>query len=164
MASLTLVSTLPAYGDLGKRNKKDKNSNATTEDPHGLNLAYPKAYLDAPSDRIPCLTHRSYLQAKADAIHQRFGITPASALMKQVRAIHRYQVSPAQFHAIRDAGYPILIVAGAMDILVAMERTIELYKGLASDHTQRKGFEKGGHALFQQYGIALARFTIDHQV
>ncbi|KAI9992782.1 hypothetical protein PInf_014650 [Phytophthora infestans] len=72
-------------------------------------------------------------------------------LVNQVLAIRTHWVSDERLAAINDAGFPILLVGCAMDILIPPRETQTLRGFLKGDHVRTLFFKHGGHGVVLQY-------------
>ncbi|EGZ22569.1 hypothetical protein PHYSODRAFT_492402 [Phytophthora sojae] len=77
-------------------------------------------------------------------------------MINQVLAIRTHWVSDERLSAINDAGFPILLVGGAMDILIPPCEMQTLRQHLNGGHVKTLFFEEGGHGVFFQYPEEIA--------
>ncbi|KAG7377932.1 hypothetical protein PHYPSEUDO_010769 [Phytophthora pseudosyringae] len=72
-------------------------------------------------------------------------------LVNQLLAIRTHWVSDERLVVINDAGFPILLIGSAMDILIPPRETRTLREFFKGDHVQTLFFEQGGHGVVLQY-------------
>ncbi|KAE8900979.1 hypothetical protein PF005_g7325 [Phytophthora fragariae] len=158
--SLTLmVTTIGKYVEDPRSKGPMKESMDATE-PEAiakaqLKLLYSDVYLDQPmafGDKTRRHVMHEYLE-----FHAKTRVKPlVRGMVNQVLAIRTHWISDERLAAINDAGFPILLVGGAMDILIPPREMQTLRQHLKGDHVQTLFFEQGGHGIFIQYPAEIA--------
>ena len=62
-------------------------------------------------------------------------------------AVATHHVSPARLTAVRDVGFPILLLTGSQDQLIHDDNMKGLYAQLKSDHIQIHIYDDAGHGV-----------------
>ncbi|KAG7397217.1 hypothetical protein PHYBOEH_001095 [Phytophthora boehmeriae] len=153
--SLTLMVTTRGKYIEDPRSKEPMSKSMNAKVPEDvaqsqLELLFNDVYLDQPmafGDKtrrevmLEYLTHHAKVRVKP-----RF-----HGLVNQVLAIRTHWISDERLASINDAGFPILLVGGAMDILIPPREMQTLHEHLKGDHVQTLFFEQGGHGICLQY-------------
>ncbi|KAG3027476.1 hypothetical protein PC121_g4826 [Phytophthora cactorum] len=158
--SLTLMVTTRGKYTADPRSKAPMKASLDAKKPEDiakaqLKLLFSDDYLDQPMD-FGDNTKREviykYLEDQATA-----RVKPSRlGLINQVLALRSHWVSDERLVAINDAGFPILLVGSAMDILIPPRETQTLREFFKGDHVQTLFFEQGAHGVFLQYPEEIA--------
>ncbi|KAE9047483.1 hypothetical protein PR003_g1076 [Phytophthora rubi] len=158
--SLTLMVTTRGKYVEDPRSKGPMKESMDATEPEAiakaqLKLLYSDVYLDQPmafGDKTRRHVMHEYLE-----FHAKTRVKPlVRGMVNQVLAIRTHWISDERLAAINDAGFPILLVGGAMDILIPPREMQTLRQHLKGDHVQTLFFEQGGHGIFIQYPAEIA--------
>eukprot|EP00644_Phytophthora_capsici_P003912 jgi/Phyca11/564599/estExt2_Genewise1.C_PHYCAscaffold_150346 len=158
--SLTLVVTTRGKFDDDPRSKVPMKESLNAKEPKDianaqLKLLFSDVYLDQPM-AFGDVTRRevmyTYLEDRAKT-----RVKPSYVgLINQLLAVRTHWISDERLAAINDAGFPILLVGSAMDILIPPCETMTLREYLKGDHVDTLFFEQGGHGVILQYPEEIA--------
>ncbi|RLN36587.1 hypothetical protein BBI17_009691, partial [Phytophthora kernoviae] len=158
--SLTLMVTTRGKYTEDPRSKEPMRGNLNAKEPEDvaksqLELLFSPVYLSQPmafGDKtrrevmLEYLTDRAKVRVKPHFL----------GMANQFLAIRTHWISDERLVAINDAGFPILLVGGAMDILIPPREMQTLHEYLRGDHVQTLFFEQGGHGVIMQYPEEIA--------
>ncbi|KAE9342515.1 hypothetical protein PF008_g10117 [Phytophthora fragariae] len=158
--SLTLMVTTRGKHVEDPRSKGPMKESMNATEPEAvanaqLKLLYSDEYLDQPmsfGDKARRQVVFEYLEKRANA-----RVKPSFlGMVNQFLAVRTHWISDEWLAAINDAGFPILLVGGAMDILIPLREMQILRQHLMGDHVQTLFFEQGGHGIILQYPEEIA--------
>ncbi|EGZ22562.1 hypothetical protein PHYSODRAFT_330328 [Phytophthora sojae] len=158
--SLTLIVTTRGRFVEDPRSKGPMKETMDATDPDAvakaqLKLLYSDVYLDQPmsfGDQTRRQVVFEYLEKRAKA-----RVKPGLlGTINQFLAVRTHWISDERLAAIIDAGFPILLVGGAMDILIPPREMQALRQHLKGDHVETLFFEQGGHGIILQYPEEIA--------
>ncbi|KAG6586827.1 Serine protease [Phytophthora cinnamomi] len=153
--SLTLMVTTRGKFEEDPRSKGPMKESLNATEPAAiaeaqLKLLFSDVYLDQPmsfGDKTRRDVVFQYLEMRAKA-----RVKPSYVgVINQLLAVRTHWVSDERLAAINDAGFPILLVGSAMDILIPPREMQTLREHCKGDHVQTLFFEQGGHGIILQY-------------
>ncbi|KAE8900978.1 hypothetical protein PF005_g7324 [Phytophthora fragariae] len=158
--SLTLMVTTRGKYVEDPRSKDPMKENIDATEPEAiakaqLKLLYSDVYLDQPISIGDATRREVMYQFLEDRANVREKLSYLG-MINQFLAIRTHWISDERLLAINDAGFPILLVGGAMDILIPPREMLTLRQHLKGDHVQTLFFEQGGHGVFFQYPEEIA--------
>lgn len=120
-----------------------------------LKLLFSDVFLDQPmafGDKPRREVMREYLTDRA-----RTRVKPSFiGMVNQFLAVRTHWVSDERLAAINTAGFPILLVGSALDILIPPREMQTLREHLKGEHVKTLFFEHGGHGVCMQYPEEIA--------
>ncbi|GMF26558.1 unnamed protein product [Phytophthora lilii] len=158
--SLTLMVTTRGKFVDDPRSKEPMKESLNAKDPvdianSQLKLLFSDVYLDqamAFGDKKRRDVMYEYLEDRAKVrVKPRF-----HGMINQLLAVRTHWISDERLAAINDAGFPILLIGSAMDILIPPREMQTLREHLKGDHVQTLFFEHGGHGVIIQYPEEIA--------
>ncbi|OWY99470.1 Serine protease [Phytophthora megakarya] len=160
MKSLSLMVTTRGKYVEDPRSKAPMKESLDAKDPVDianaqLKLLYSDVYLDQPmafGDKTRRQVMYEYHENKAKERVK----PPFRGLINQLLAVRTHWVSDERLAAINEAGFPILLIGSAMDILIPPQEMQTLRDHLKGDHVQTLFFEQGGHGVILQYPEEIA--------
>ncbi|KAK1941282.1 putative non-heme bromoperoxidase BpoC [Phytophthora citrophthora] len=158
--SLTLVVTTRGKFVDDPRSKDPMKESLNAKEPKDianaqLKLLYSDVYLDQPM-AFGDVTRREVMYAYLED-RAKTRVKPSYVgLINQLLAVRTHWISDERLAAINDAGFPILLVGSAMDILIPPCETMTLREHFKGDHVDTLFFEQGGHGVILQYPEEIA--------
>jgi pimeloyl-ACP methyl ester carboxylesterase len=158
--SLTLMVTTRGKFAEDPRSKEPMRESLNAKEPvdiakSQLKLLYCDEYLDQPmgfggKTRRDVMTE--YLEDRATT-----RVRPTYlGLINQLLAVRTHWISDERLAAINDAGFPVLLIGSAKDILIPPREMQTLQDYLKGDHVETVFFEQGGHGVIMQYPEEIA--------
>ncbi|GMF63023.1 unnamed protein product [Phytophthora fragariaefolia] len=157
--SLTLMATRGKYEE-DPRSKGPMKESMDAKELHAvaeaqLKLLYSDEYLDQPmsfGDKTRREVIYEYLDKRAAA-----RVKPSFlGMVNQLLAVRTHWVSDERLAAINDAGFSILLIGGAMDILIPPREMQTLHERLKGGNVETLFFKQGGHGIILQYPEEIA--------
>ncbi|ETO71665.1 hypothetical protein F444_12024 [Phytophthora nicotianae P1976] len=120
-----------------------------------LKLLFSDDFLDQPMDLVDNTKREVIYKYLEDRATTR--VKPSIlGLINQILAVRTHWISDERLAAINDAGFPILLVGSAMDILIPPRETQTLHEFFKGDHVKTLFFKHGGHGVVLQYPEEIA--------
>ncbi|EQC36104.1 hypothetical protein SDRG_06221 [Saprolegnia diclina VS20] len=120
-----------------------------------LYTMYSDAFLETTVDGNANTTYRDLLSAFHKERLEHTRIT-SSGKKGQYAACLKHSMSPRRLRAIREAGFPILVVGAGQDRLLHFHNTEILYDHLQGELTTKLIYQQSGHGVLVQERVALA--------
>lgn len=141
----------PEYAALGQIVKSTFSRDKDVITRNVVKLLYPAPFVNTKIDDGSGRTMRDVLYAYHSSGNATRGPPGTLGTFGQTNALIFHFVSDERLRAIRDHGYPILLVGATEDVAIVFAHTQKFQKLLAADHVYSKIYDDAGHALFLQH-------------